>query len=385
MKLYKKKYFTNKLFILVLILGVTLRFLISIKGYSIDVEHWRINAYIISLNLPIYGFGGNNYGPVWIHILHILDKIPLINLGDEILNLRYKILFFLTFVDIFIFLIAYKIHNLKIASIFFLNPISIFITGYHGQMENLAILIGLLSILVFLKYKNKLKNLFLTVLIGISLSIKHILIFFPIWIFLKEKKLKLKIFYVLFPYFIFVLAFVPFDPTLKIAFQELNHSSFNNYPFWSIFTPSFLGNYLGYKTLFIITLLLMGLFFQDKKLLDLYYLYLISFVVFASAISNQYLVIPVLAIAFFWNRFFLLYTISASIFYLLDDVALNIQFVQELFNWTRNHTDKGYKVIIIFLTLGLLQEIFTKKKFDRFFIKIFNYFKKKIYIQFKFK
>ena len=92
-----------------------------------------------------------------------------------------------------------------------------------------------------------------------------------------------------------------------------------------------------------------------------------------------------MAIAFFWNRFFLLYTISASIFYLLDDVALNIQFVQELFHWTRNHTDKGYKVIIIFLTLGLLQEIFTKKKFDRFFIKIFNYFKKKIYIQFKFK
>ena len=385
MKLYKKKYFTNKLFILVLILGVTLRFLISMKGYSVDVEHWRINAYIISLNLPIYGFGGNNYGPVWSHILYILNKIPLIDLGDEILNLRYKILFFLTFVDIFIFLIAYKIHNLKIASIFFLNPISIFITGYHGQMENLAILIGLLSILVFLKYKNKLKHLFLTVLIGISLSIKHILIFFPIWIFLKEKKLKLKIFYVLFPYFIFVVAFVPFDPTLKIAFQELNYSSFNNYPFWSVFTPSFLGNYLGYRTLFVITLLLMGLFFQDKKLLDLYYLYLISFVVFASAITNQYLVIPVLAIAFFWNRFFLLYTISASIFYLVDDIALNIQFVQELFHWTRNHTDKGYKVIIIFLTLGLLQEIFTKKKFDRFFIKIFNYFKKKIYIQFKFK
>lgn len=385
MKLYKKKYFTNKFLISVLILGVTLRFLISIKGYSVDIEHWRINAYLISLNLPIYGYGGNNYGPIWIHILHILDKIPLINLGDENLNLRYKILFFLTFVDILIFFIANKIHNLKIASIFFLNPISIFITGYHGQMENLAVLIGLLSILVFLKYKNKLKHLFFTVLIGISLSVKHILIFFPIWIFLKEKKLNLKIFYVLFPYLIFIVAFLPFDPTLKIAFQELNHSSLNNYPFWSIFTPSFIGNYLGHKTLFIISLLFMGLFFQDKKLLELYYLYLISFVVFASSITNQYLVIPILAIAFFWNRFFLLYTISASIFYLIDDVALNIQFVQELFHWTRNHTDKGYKVIIFFLTLGLLQEIFTKKKFDRFFIKIFNYFKKKIYIQFKFK
>ena len=114
------------LFICVLFVGTFLRFLISFNGYSIDIEHWRINTYLINLELPIYGFGGNNYGPIWIHLLYYLDKIPIYYSGDELLNLRYKILFFLTTIDVLIFLIIYKIHSLKIATLFFLNPISIY-------------------------------------------------------------------------------------------------------------------------------------------------------------------------------------------------------------------------------------------------------------------
>jgi len=371
------------LFVCVLLAGTFLRFLISFNGYSIDVEHWRINAYLINLELPIYGFGGNNYGPIWIHILYYLDKIPIYYSDDELLNLRYNILFFLTTVDVLIFLIIYKIHSLKIATLFFLNPISIYVTGFHGQFENLAVLIGLLGVLSFSKFKKKSKYLIFNILLGVSLMSKHILMFFPIWAAIKEKKLLNKIYYII-PYLLFFIAFLPFVPHIEIALNELNHNSNNNYPFWSIFTPSFLGNYIGYRNLFIISVLLVGLILQKRNLIESYYLYLIALVVFAPGISNQYFCISVVGIAFFWNRFFFFYTVTAALFYLVDDIALNIEWLKELSSWTKHKRDIGFKIIIFFLTLGLFQEIFTKKKFDNIVISIFNYFYKKVKNQFNY-
>ena len=46
-----------------------------------------------------------------------------------------------------------------------------------------------------------------------------------------------------------------------------------------------------------------------------YLLYLIALVTFSSAVANQYLAIPLIAIAIYWNRFFLIYTIVSFSFF----------------------------------------------------------------------
>lgn len=80
-----------------------------------------------------------------------------------------------------------------------------------------------------------------------------------------------------------------------------------------------------------------------------------------------------------------MYTLAASLFFLVDYTALDIESVKNIVSWSRNTTRIGYKIIIIFLALGFLQTIISKKKFDLIFKNILFWFFKKIKKQFKMK
>ena len=136
--------FNNKnliYFFSVVLIGVILRILIAQKGHSIDTEHWRFLADYKVFNGPLWEFGSNAYGPIWVHVLYVLDKIYFFSL-NELESLKWKIVIFLTFIDFLIFFLLMKNYSLKIATLFFLNPISIFLTGFHNGFENFAILIA---------------------------------------------------------------------------------------------------------------------------------------------------------------------------------------------------------------------------------------------------
>ncbi len=383
----KENILNNKshLIIFIILIGTSLRIAISLYGYNVDMEYWRLYADVKKFNGPIYETG-MNYAPTWSYILHFLDQIPFF-LENEIQSLRFKVMLLLTLGDLAIFFIVLKIHSLKISSLFFLNPISIFITGYHSQFDNLAILVGLVSILLFEKYKKKLGFIFFSILMGISLTIKHTLIVFPIWIAIKEKKFLKKIIIVAVPLFIFFMSFILFDNSYNIIFDYILGyvGSNENAAFWKLFTPLHLGTYIGYKNLFFISLVLLGLFLDKENKIKTFYLYLISVVLLSNHLANQYLAIPVLAIAYFWNRFYLLYTISCCLFFLVDFVALDLVFFQDLIGWTRNSTRIGYKIIILFLALGFLETIISKEKLNYYIKIIFYTFLKKIKKQLKIK
>ena len=133
-------------------IGLFLRFYISQFGSNFDYQMWKMNLDLYKNGDSFYNAGRYNYGPVWINILLLLDKLDLsfIHLNDQF---RTKIIFFLSFVDFLIFFIIYKKYNLSVGLLFFLNPISIFITGFHNQFDNLAILFGLTGIVLFKKMK----------------------------------------------------------------------------------------------------------------------------------------------------------------------------------------------------------------------------------------
>jgi hypothetical protein len=85
-------------------------------------------------------------------------------------------------VDAGIGYLLFRYAGLGAACFYLLNPICILITGYHSQIDNLAVLCGLASCLL-LGSSRRFNRLGTAVLLGLSLATKHILFLFPVWVF----------------------------------------------------------------------------------------------------------------------------------------------------------------------------------------------------------
>lgn len=355
--------------LVVLLMGMGLRLILPFRGFNYDIESWKIAADIMAHGGNVYGETGRyNYGPIWFHILHLLDSIPGTGFG-EFFAFRYKVAAFLNCVDIAIFAILLRRFNVLVATLFFLSPISIIITGLHSQMDNLAVLFGLIAILFLevdshpLGKQSSEKNHAAWVLgmlfLALSLSTKHLLFFLPIWLAFKELRWSRKLLIVCIPYAIFLGLFVPYWELGQtgIVNNVFLYRSFNNAPLWSVFAPAILLKALPPVTLFFSALFLLGLVWRKKPLLETYFLYLISVVVFSSAIANQYLVIPTSAIATQWNWAYALFTAFSTVYLTVDWAGLSIGLVQKMLHWQGQN---GYYPAIALLFLGLVLQVFPQ-------------------------
>ena len=366
----------NLYFWIVIFTGLFSRVLISQQGYNFDFESYRLVTDLFQNGEDFYITGRYNYAPVWIHILNFLDSLPDFNL-DSFDPLRIKVVLLLSFVDLFIFFLLRREHSFLIATFFFLNPISIFITGFHNQFDNLAVLVGFIAILMYEKNNKNFGFFICCTLLGLSLCIKHVLFFIPIWLAFKERNFLKKVLIIFIPYMLFLTSFVfyipeHFDSILKNVFQ---YSSFNNGPFWNIYVPYVLKFFIPIKILFIASLFLFGLFIKNRSLKDIFYFYLLAVVVFSSAASNQYFAIPLIAIVIFWNRFYAAYTLVCVLLFLIDESSLKIGWLVNLFNWDFTYSRYLYHVIIFVLSIGFLETLISKKKLNRIFSKIFEIIK----------
>ena len=366
----------NLYFWIVIFTGLFSRVLISQQGYNFDFESYRLVTDLFQNGEDFYITGRYNYAPVWIHILNFLDSLPDFNL-DSFDPLRIKVVLLLSFVDLFIFFLLRREHSFLIATFFFLNPISIFITGFHNQFDNLAVLVGFIAILMYEKNNKNFGFFICCTLLGLSLCIKHVLFFIPIWLAFKERNFLKKVLIIFIPYMLFLTSFVfyipeHFDSILKNVFQ---YSSFNNGPFWNIYVPYVVKFFIPIKILFIASLFLFGLFIKNRSLKDIFYFYLLAVVVFSSAASNQYFAIPLIAIVIFWNRFYAAYTLVCVLLFLIDESSLKIDWLVNLFNWDFTYSRYLYHVIIFVLSIGFLETLIGKKKLNRIFSKIFEIIK----------
>ncbi len=381
------------IFIFFTILGLALRIWISQFGSNFDFAMWEANLELFKNDISIYEFGNYSYGTPWLYTLSLLDSVslPIIENNNFVQNIpgsfyRIKIILFLSLIDFFIFFLLCKNYSLKVGLLFFLNPISIIITGHHNQFSNYAILFGFLSVLLY--EKNRLNfNFFIPlILMGISLSIKHILIFFPLWWAFKEKNLMKKFMILLIPYSIFILSFLPFLLT------ELDHimymlGSFGmrfDGPFWGMFGPKIVHIYLDLQTLFSFILISLGFLFINKSLKDSFYLYLMAVVAFSSMMYTQYLVIPLIALAVFWNWKYFFYTLLTFLVFLVDGDQLNIQFLRELTNWDLRSTRISFYPIILILLVGFIEESIGSTKFNLYIKNLYIFLKDKIKSAFHF-
>ncbi|MBY0424409.1 MAG: hypothetical protein K2Q22_02130 [Cytophagales bacterium] len=362
----------NILFIFVAIVGIIFRFLVGQREPNYDFFSWEIVANLFNDNKIIYSNTSRyNYGPIWFHVLGFSKTLNI--------DFRIYLISFLTFLDFIIFLLVWKMGKVKESILFFLCPISIVISGYHHQFENFAIVTILFGLYFIVKRHGFNVNfnsisfgetVILSILIGLSLTIKHIFILFPLWLFFQTNQFYKRVFVLFFPIVIFFLSFYPYWNEAKegIIANVFNYASFNNFPIYHVFFADLFyiinnWNDRAMRTIFLILIAVVGFALRKRNLFESFLLYTACFVCFSPAIANQYLVIPILFLSFFfYSSALFYYLIGAIILILLDCDGLHYltnvppysQFSSKLFL---------YKIISTFLFVNILSAIYDKDYF----------------------
>ena len=220
---YPKKY----LWLAAVFVGTLARIVIARLGHNEDFYNWTWNATVLRDGGSVYsGDVPYGYGPFWMFVLRFADLIQNL-FPDNRKIFRLVIILVLTLADLIIAAIIARKFSHYAALLFFLNPISIIISGHHNQFDNIAILGALVAVL-FLNSEpaeSKSRNLYLGLaLIGLSLAVKQILLFFPVWLFFRNGTFKQRVIRGAMPYVVYVACFIPWATSIariEIIFEEI--------------------------------------------------------------------------------------------------------------------------------------------------------------------
>lgn len=347
------------LILAVLAIGVALRLALPLLGHNFDVDSYRIVADIMADGGNVYAETSRyNYGPIWFHIVHLLDLLPLAASADPTVALHFKIAGFLTLVDIGLFAILLRRFSITVAALFFLNPVSILITGYHSQFDNLAVFLGFLAVVLFDRIEGPKGKAALLVCLGLSLIAKHLLFLLPLWLAMRREGWIDRLLVLAVPYTMFALGFVPylrdgFDGILANVFL---YRSQGNGPLWLTLLPDALLDAVPLVLLFIAAMLAIGWITRERPVFDQLRIYFIALVVFSSAIANQYLAIPAASIAASWNLAYAAFSQVGTLVLLLDGNGLGLGNI----GWSPQMTQFGYTLCVFALAAGLVIDLTGK-------------------------
>ncbi len=348
----------------IIVLGITLRLLVTTVGHNYDFDSYMIVLQIIKKSKSVYAETTRyNYGPIWFNIMWILYKLA--NL-DRVL-FRILLVLLLSVADICIFLILLKKYGIVIGCLFFLNPISILITGYHNQFDNLALLLVLCSVVImgdnFAEPLNKRKFVGL-ILLGISLVTKHVFFMYPLWLAIKQKGFINKLWILLIPTALFLLSFIPYIDTgsAGIIQNVFLYRSYGNGVFYYFLLPLVIQLLITSEVFWVITLLYFAYYFRKVNGIESVLYYICVFVATAPAITNQYLVIPLPFIAVNINIFSVLYTLIGTIHLFIDIDGLNLLSGFENFGSFRHFF---YLVLVLLLSATFTWVVLKNRQADQ--------------------
>jgi len=312
--------------VLVIALGVTARLWAATRGHSFDFDLWVAVA-------DIYHKGGNVYveshqyvyGPVWFWIVGVLGQIAHL-FPDSALAFHYILPSFLTLVDIGVLFILKRRFGPIAAILFFLNPISIAISGYHVQVDNIAMLLGLWVTELWEGCTDTplgMRKLAGLAILGLSIATKQILFAFPLWLAVKQKGYVQKGITLTLPIALFLLSFIPFWQTGSqgIIKNVFLYPSWDNGITWN-YLPGYLRLLINRDTLFFISLALFAIVFRVESPSNSLLLYSCVLLIFTPYVANQHFAIPLGVTSAYPNIFFLLYTATASFYIFAEHIGL---------------------------------------------------------------
>lgn len=353
--------------------GVFLRFWVMSYGHNFDFQSYCIVGELASKLENVYAATHRyNYGPIFFCILGTLFKISQYVSSDNFLTYRILVVGLLTLVDLGIMFWISCRYSIKAGIIFFLNPISIIISGYHNQFDNIAIFFALISCCYYNEDKeiNK-KDLKFLFFITISLITKHIFYILPFWLLVKKGlPFKKRILYAFVPPMIFLLSFVPFIINNDDAFHGILNNVFlyrsvNNSPLLSGFYSVINLPNQYWFIIFVVMMILLAFVIRNQPYEYQILFYMLVMVAFSSALANQYLVIPVVALCILSKGIYRYsYFIAMSTFLLINGNGLHI------LNWLTNiipesklinimswYDKKGYCLAAYILFISVISEV----------------------------
>lgn len=348
----------TKTFWLCICAGVIIRYILMSLGHNFDFDSYCIVGELASAGKNIYANTTRyNYGPVWFTVLGLFWKAASY-FEHSILLFRCLIVGTLTLTDFFLAKLICRIAGTFWGLIFFLNPISLIITGYHNQFDNLAVLIGVSAVL-FIKdscsdSKIKPADLYGTVLLSLSLITKHIMWAFPLWLLLNTKiNPRKKVLYAFVPPLLFLLSFTPYwsEGVHGIISNVFLYKSFNNFPLFALRIINYLGVSIPlqeYICLPIFGLLMLAgaLLFRRESIDNSFLLYTIALVCFSSAIANQYLAIPCMAVILIFRNKSALYLCTGLVYLSCSSDGLHIPY------WLSNNFGCEFNLLTVILSKG---------------------------------
>ena len=325
------KKFKSIIFIIIII-GVILRFFVSLRGYNYDFLSWVIVGKIVSHGGNVYAQTFRyNYAPLASLVLGVSYWFASF-FHNPILIYRFLLISYLTLADLGISYYVAKKSNIFLGLMFFLNPVSIMLTGYHNQFDNVAVLFALIGVEFMTRALKKSSNLckydFWAILfLTLSLLSKHLIIIFMLWVLInKTIGYKRKIFYTFVPVALFFISFIPYLPLglYGIITNVLLYASSNNMPIL-LGVENLIPNLSKYFIfIFLFLMSACAYIFRKNSIDKALLIYLVCLVCFSSALATQYLAIPLVALFLLGDAQKYVYIINSTIFLLLMPCELHL-------------------------------------------------------------
>jgi len=314
--------------------GVVARLWAAAHVSSYDFESYVVVSDVVITGGNPYETGRYKYGPVWFLLLAVVRLI-----AEEPEAFRLALVVLLTSADLLIAYLLMRKGYLAAAGLFLLSPITIAISGQHVQFDNVAVLFALLATLAVAKSSRgplTRYDVLAVLLLGMSLSTKHIFIVFPLWLAMRQCSIRRAAFYGLGPLLFFLVTLLPSWLANGEALVEsvFRYRSADNAPFLRAVLPDEvvwgLTNRGTAVFVFLGLLAIVGFAYRRLPAFESGLVYAITLVVLSTAVVDQYLPIPMSGVAVFLNLGFLYWLMLCSAHLLGNPETLNVPFFTEL-------------------------------------------------------
>lgn len=323
------------IFVIVVAAGALARLWAQSLPGNWDFGQWNSVSEGALAGIDPYEVFGYNYTPIWLGILSAFKFVS----ADQV-TFRILISLFLLTIDVWIAWMLTRRGYALAAYVFLLAPIVIAISGHHQQIDGLAVALALAAMLLMGKGVPERITRFdvgAVILLGLSLSVKQVFLIFPIWLAMRPGVLSRRLLYLLVPPAIFLgmlaTAFIPYRPEAVID-AVLFHAGTDISPLVLAFVPNQLAPWVmeqgGAKVLSLLILIPAGLLFRRLRPFEAGLAYSITALLFAWSVANQYLVIPMAAVAVFLNLGFLAWFFLATLYLGGAADSLNLPLLNQL-------------------------------------------------------
>ena len=344
--------------------AIAMRFWMMTFGNNFDFESYQIVAEIRTGGSNVYANTERyNYGPPWFLILGWLWNVATLT-PRPVGIFRVEIVALLTAADLALAWILYRRHGVAAGIIMLLAPIGIIISGYHNQFDNVAIVVGIVAVLIMRDQRrgpmglNEWAGLGL---LALSLSLKHVLIVFPLWLAIRQESWWRRSVYLVLPLLLFAASFGPWlsgGGWTGIVDNVFGYRSSGTAPLLSAVLQGSIADeaLLTLASVIIVAALGVGAWLTRRiPISEALFAYLLIVVVFAPGMANQYFAIPLAAIAAYPNAILIIWIAVASLYLLGDESGLHLSTVTELLPAVLRKDQTGvdsYQVPTLLLAAG---------------------------------